>query len=135
MSVIERWNNTPWSNWIRWCNTFEKAFDTINHDILTAKLGAYSFELYWIFEANQDSNEDLTNRLQRTKVNSSFSSWLKLILGVPQASAMRSFLFNIYINDLFYLTEMTDVCNLLTIQLSMIMTWILNVLLLNWIMM
>ena len=40
-------------------------------------------------------------------MNTRFSSWSKLFLGVPQGPL----LFNIYINDLFYLTEMTVVCN------------------------
>ena len=51
------------------------------------------------------------NRFQRTKVNTSISSCSKLLLGVPQRSVLGSLLFNIYIKDLFYLTEMTDVCN------------------------
>ena len=68
-----------------------KAFDTINHDLLIAKLGA--------------------NRLQRTKVNTSFSSWSILFLGVLQRSVLGPLLFNIYINDLFYLKHMTDVCD------------------------
>ena len=36
------------------------------------------------------------NCFQRTKPNTNFSSWS---------------LFNIYINDLFYVTDMADVCN------------------------
>ena len=47
-----------------------KAFDTINHELLIAKLHAYGFdmdalEIIWSY---------LKNRLQRTKINVTFSS-------------------------------------------------------------
>ena len=81
-----------------------KAFDTLNHELLIAKLHAYGF--------NRDSlkliNDYLSNRWQRTKINKSFSSWAELIQGVPQGSVLGALLFKIYLNELFYLAECTD---------------------------
>ena len=96
-----------------------KAFDTINHDLLIDKLGAYGFDIASL----KLIRSCLTNRFQRTKVNTSFSSWSKLLLG--------PLLFNIHINDLFYLSERLMYVIMLTIQLSMLVTWILKIVLLG----
>ena len=57
-----------------------KAFDTINHELLIAKLHAYGF--------SKDSLKILlsclSDRWQRTKINLSFSSWSELLKGIPQ---------------------------------------------------
>ena len=75
-----------------------KAFDTINHELLIAKLYAYGFSkdaLKLIFSYMSD-------RWQRCKINKSFSSWSALLQEVPQGSVLRPILFNIYLKDLFY---------------------------------
>ena len=53
----------------------------------------------------------LTSRFQRTKLYTDFSKRTDTFSRVPQEFILELFLFNIYIKDLFFLAEDTNVCN------------------------
>ena len=55
-----------------------KAFDCLDHDLLIAKLNAYGFDL----NSLKLIYSYLTDRFQRVRVNSSYSSWSEIIYGV-----------------------------------------------------
>ena len=71
--------------------------DTLNHDLLIAKLGAYGFET----DALRYMKNYSVNRKQRGRVNKNFNEWKRITTGVPQGSILGHALFNIILNDLF----------------------------------
>ena len=69
--------------------------------MLIAKLNAYEFDnsrLTLIYSY-------LSERKQRTKINSSFTCWAEILFGTPQCSILEPLFFNTYICDLFFEEE------------------------------
>ena len=84
-----------------------KAFDTINHELLIAKLHACGFQK----ESLNILMSYLNGRFQRVKVNTSFSIWTDIICGVPKGSVFGPLLLNIYLNSLFFILKETGPWN------------------------
>ena len=82
-----------------------EVFDWIPHDLLIAKLAAYGFDL----NALALIFTYLKNRKQSVRINSTHSSFGNIVSGVPQGSIVGPILFNLSINDLFYVMEKASI--------------------------
>ena len=71
--------------------------DSLQHDILIAKLHAYGFEM----KALKLVYSYLINRTQTVKVKGEYSARRQAKAGVPQGSLLGVLLFNVYLNDMF----------------------------------
>ena len=82
-----------------------KAFDTIDHSILLAKLETYGIRgnvLEWF-------NSYISNRSQYTYYKGMKSSLKDICCGVPQGSILGPLLFIIYMNDIYFVSDKADI--------------------------
>ena len=84
-----------------------KVFDTLNHDLLIAKLEAYGF-----FKNSLNYIQTyLRSRIQRANMNNNFRLWKDIFAGVLQGSILGPLMFNIYINNIFLFPDNTCLYN------------------------
>ena len=77
------------------------------HDLLIAKLAAYGFD----YESLVFIQSCLSEKQQRTKVNSACNTYSDLLYDAPQGSILGPLLFNIYISDMFYDIDLCDIAS------------------------
>ena len=95
LSIVEQIRSALDKNMFS-CGVFidlEKAFDTVNHEILLSKLNHYGIRGV----ANKWFNSYLTNRYQKVTINGDSSKRLPITGGVPQGSILGPLLFLICI--------------------------------------
>ena len=101
LSMLEKWKSAvdKGKYFGALLTDLSKAFDCISHELIPAKLHAYGFSL----RALRLIRSYLTNRKQRTRVNSGYSSFV-----VPQGSIVGPLLFNIFFCDYFLIMKETS---------------------------
>ena len=81
-----------------------KAFDSVCHSLLLAKLKAFGFSNTGI----ELMSAYLRGRRQRVKLDGVYSEWRTVRTGVPQGSLLGPLMFNMYMNDRNYFVGNTS---------------------------
>ena len=76
-----------------------KTYDYISHDLLIAKLEAYGLDR----SSLRLMLSHLSNRIQRVKIGTCLSKYGKIKSVIPQGSVLGPLIFDIFINDMFYM--------------------------------
>ena len=88
VSTLEKWKSATDNkkSFGALLTDLSKAFDCLSHDLLIAKLNAYGFNM----SALRFVHSYLKNRMQRTRINSEYSSWEEIMFGVSKGSSTRA---------------------------------------------
>ena len=91
VSMLEKWKSTTDNkkSFGALLTDLSKAFDCLSHELLVAKLNAYRFNM----SALRFVLSYLKNHMQRTKINSEYSSWEEILFGVLQGSIFGPLLY------------------------------------------
>ena len=82
-----------------------KTFDCLPHELFLAKLHAYGVDL----KSLKLLQDYISNWTPKVKLDSILSSCLKILLGVAQGSVLGPLVFNIFLNDMLWFVEKTDI--------------------------
>ena len=109
LAMLEKWKLAVASerNFGALLTDLPKAFDCLPHDLLLANLNAYGFSLLTL----KLVQSYLSNRKQRTKINSEFISWEEILFGVPQGTILIPLLFNIFLCNLFFIMNDVEIAS------------------------
>ena len=104
--ILEKWKRTVDNGKVFriLLTDLSKAFDCLSHELLLDKLHAYGFSISPL----RLMYNYLAIRKQRTKINSSYSSWEEILFGVPQGSILGPLLFKIFLCNMFFVLSQTD---------------------------